>query len=225
MATSPGYDANKVERDFGSIVGTRAACPPAAPLAQPRDGRPLRAGLDVQARHGGGRARHRRSHAADGASTTAGYCTEYGKPVYNFADQSGPEQFGRVSFAAGAPALDQLRLLRRRQAARRAQDPRVRQALRHVRRSPASRRPARSSGRAVSTRRGRLFFPKHDYQVDPGRLAFGQERLGVTPLQMAMVASAIANGGVLMQPYLVEQILRPNGKVVCDARSRRRSGA
>ena len=36
----------------------------------------------------------------------------------------------------------------------------------------------------------------------------------MTPLQMAMVASTIANGGVLMQPYLVEKILRPNGKVL-----------
>ena len=26
--------------------------------------------------------------------------------------------------------------------------------------------------------RGKLFFPKQDFQVDPGRLAFGQERLG-----------------------------------------------
>jgi peptidoglycan glycosyltransferase len=62
--------------------------------------------------------------------------------------------------------------------------------------------------------RGRLFFPKQDFQVDPGRLAFGQERLAITPLQMAMVAAAIANGGVLMQPYLVELIRAPGGKVV-----------
>ena len=48
-----------------------------------------------------------------------GYCTEYGKKVSNFADQSGPEVFGRVSFATGAPALDQRRLLRDRQDARR----------------------------------------------------------------------------------------------------------
>ena len=62
--------------------------------------------------------------------------------------------------------------------------------------------------------RGKLFFPKQDFQVDPGRLAFGQERLGITPLQMAMVASAIANDGVLMQPYLVQLIRSPGGKVV-----------
>ena len=32
MATSPGYDPNVVERKFGSIVGRKAACSPAAPL-------------------------------------------------------------------------------------------------------------------------------------------------------------------------------------------------
>lgn len=40
---------------------------------------------------------------------------------------------------------------------------------------------------------------------------FGQGQLLTTPLQMAMVAAAIANDGVMMQPYLVEQITRPNG--------------
>jgi peptidoglycan glycosyltransferase len=61
---------------------------------------------------------------------------------------------------------------------------------------------------------GRLFYPKHDYQVDPGRLAFGQERLGVTPLQMAMVAAAIGNGGVVMRPYVVDRIVKPGGGVL-----------
>ena len=42
---------------------------------------------------------------------------------------------------------------------------------------------------------GKLFSPENAGQVDPGRLAFGQERLQVTPLQMAMVAAGVANGG------------------------------
>ena len=29
----------------------------------------------------------------------------------------------------------------------------------------------------------------------------------VTPLQMAMVAATVANGGVLMQPHLVEEVV------------------
>jgi peptidoglycan glycosyltransferase len=43
---------------------------------------------------------------------------------------------------------------------------------------------------------------------------FGQGQLQVTPLQMAMVAAAIANDGWMMQPYLVEKITRPDGSLV-----------
>jgi peptidoglycan glycosyltransferase len=49
--------------------------------------------------------------------------------------------------------------------------------------------------------------------VDIGRVAIGQERLQVTPLQMAMVASAVANGGRLMRPRLVDRIVRKDGRV------------
>jgi peptidoglycan glycosyltransferase len=43
---------------------------------------------------------------------------------------------------------------------------------------------------------------------------FGQGQLLITPLQMAMVAATIANDGVMMQPYLVEKITRPDGSPV-----------
>jgi peptidoglycan glycosyltransferase len=36
----------------------------------------------------------------------------------------------------------------------------------------------------------------------------------VTPLQMAEVASAVANGGVLMQPRLTSQLVNQDGQVV-----------
>jgi penicillin-binding protein A len=49
--------------------------------------------------------------------------------------------------------------------------------------------------------------------VDIGRVAIGQERLQVTPLQMAMVASAVADGGRLMKPRLVDRIVRKDGRV------------
>ena len=47
--------------------------------------------------------------------------------------------------------------------------------------------------------------------IDIGRVAIGQERLQVTPLQMAMVAAAVANGGKLMQPRLVDRVTTPDG--------------
>jgi peptidoglycan glycosyltransferase len=50
--------------------------------------------------------------------------------------------------------------------------------------------------------------------IDIGRVAIGQERLQVTPLQMAMIAAAIANGGRLMRPHLVEKVTDRDGGTV-----------
>jgi len=50
--------------------------------------------------------------------------------------------------------------------------------------------------------------------VDLARVAIGQERLAVTPLQMAMVAAAVANGGKLMKPQLWSRVVDPDGRVV-----------
>jgi peptidoglycan glycosyltransferase len=51
-------------------------------------------------------------------------------------------------------------------------------------------------------------------------MAFGQERMLVTPLQMAMVAGAIGNGGKLMEPQAVGRIVAPNRDVVFRQRPR-----
>jgi peptidoglycan glycosyltransferase len=50
--------------------------------------------------------------------------------------------------------------------------------------------------------------------VDIGRVAIGQERLQVTPLQMALVPAAIANGGSLMRPHLVAEVRDRDGRLV-----------
>lgn len=44
--------------------------------------------------------------------------------------------------------------------------------------------------------------------------AFGQGKLQVSPYHMALITSAIANNGVLMQPYLVDQITSAEGETV-----------
>ncbi len=66
MATSPGYDANQVERNYRQILRRPAACSPAARLLNRATVRPLRAGLDVQARDGRCRARHREGDSGHG---------------------------------------------------------------------------------------------------------------------------------------------------------------
>lgn len=56
--------------------------------------------------------------------------------------------------------------------------------------------------------------PATDPVFDVGRMAFGQDRLEVTPLQMAMVASTVADGGKLVAPHLLGRVLDPDGRTV-----------
>jgi penicillin-binding protein A len=49
--------------------------------------------------------------------------------------------------------------------------------------------------------------------VDLARVAIGQERLAVTPLQMAEVAAAVANEGKLMKPQIWSRVVDPDGRV------------
>jgi penicillin-binding protein A len=53
-----------------------------------------------------------------------------------------------------------------------------------------------------------------DDPVDLARVAIGQERLAVTPLQMAEVAEAVANGGRLMKPQIWSRVVDPDGRVI-----------
>jgi peptidoglycan glycosyltransferase len=47
--------------------------------------------------------------------------------------------------------------------------------------------------------------------------AFGQGELLTTPLGMALVAAAIANGGEIMRPYLVEEAVNTDGDQIYTA--------
>ncbi|HEX2104364.1 MAG TPA: penicillin-binding protein 2 [Solirubrobacteraceae bacterium] len=60
---------------------------------------------------------------------------------------------------------------------------------------------------------GRLLKPT-SRAVDVGRMAIGQDKLNVTPLQMAMVPAAVANGGRLMEPHLTDRIVDRDGRTV-----------
>ncbi|WP_217141892.1 penicillin-binding transpeptidase domain-containing protein [Streptomyces sp. AC627_RSS907] len=61
-----------------------------------------------------------------------------------------------------------------------------------------------------------------DTSVDRAQLglsSIGQYNTRATPLQMAMVAAAVANGGQVRSPYLVERTLRAGGSLVATAGS------
>jgi penicillin-binding protein A len=50
--------------------------------------------------------------------------------------------------------------------------------------------------------------------IDLARVAIGQERLAVTPLQMAEVAAAVADRGRLMKPQIWSRVIEPDGHVL-----------
>jgi len=60
------------------------------------------------------------------------------------------------------------------------------------------------------------FVPMTSRRVDVGRVAIGQGGLLATPLQMVQVASAVANGGVLMRPTLTDRIVDRDGRTTDD---------
>jgi peptidoglycan glycosyltransferase len=61
--------------------------------------------------------------------------------------------------------------------------------------------------------KGRLISPLSP-RVDVGRMAIGQDKLAVTPLQMAEVAAAVANNGKLMTPHLTDRVVDIDGRTV-----------
>ena len=65
--------------------------------------------------------------------------------------------------------------------------------------------------------KGKLLSPDSRL-IDVGRMAIGQDKLLVTPLQMAEVAATVANGGVRMTPHLTQKIIDPDGRTIDDIR-------
>jgi peptidoglycan glycosyltransferase len=73
--------------------------------------------------------------------------------------------------------------------------------------------PAGQMEASGPNRNGKI-LPMSSNRVDVGRTAIGQALLLVTPLQMATVAQTIGNGGVRMEPRLVEKVVDPDGRTV-----------
>jgi penicillin-binding protein A len=57
-------------------------------------------------------------------------------------------------------------------------------------------------------------YPPGSPREDIGRIGIGQGGLQVTPLQMAMVAAAVANGGKLMKPNFTTKVVNQDGQTV-----------
>ncbi len=212
LASSPSYDLNLVADDFDAILAQAGPCEPAAPLVNRGTAGLYSPGSTFKVITAAAALESGR-YTPETEFDDPGYCIEYGKKVSNFADQSGPQVFGRLTLAEAlqnsvnsvfceiGKELGPLAILETaRDFGFYAKPPLE---------TPADERLA--SG---LYERGGLFLPKDPNAVDPGRLAFGQERMLVTPIQMAMVAAGIGNGGVVMKPHVVERILEPDGSIL-----------
>jgi penicillin-binding protein A len=214
IASQPTYDANLVERHFDRIRATSSACHPAAPLLNRATAGLFTPGSTFKVVTAAAALDSNR-FTPDSVFTDPGYCTEYGQRVSNAASPDGPvEAFGTVNFSQGlqhsinsvfcnvGKTLGAGLILDYSKKFGFYKDPPLEV-------------PGDEKSASGLYNRGRLFFPKNPAtQVDPGRLAFGQERLSVTPLQMAMVASAVANGGELMEPSVVKRVVDSSGHTV-----------
>ncbi len=60
-------------------------------------------------------------------------------------------------------------------------------------------------------------FPTNIDEAQTALSAIGQYEVAASPLQMAMVAAGIANGGAVMKPYIVQQVRSPDLDVLDEA--------
>ena len=215
LATNPTYNPNLIEKRFG--VATRTSAPCGAPLLNRATAGKYAPGstfkmITAAAALDTGR------FTPDSHFNDPGYCEEYGKQVRNAGNPEAPETFGSVNLAFGFEhSINSVFCnVGKALGAGTVLDYAKRFGFYSL---PPIELPESERVESGLYDHGRLFDPKHpDTQVDPGRLAFGQERLAVTPLQMAMVAAAIGNHGAEMRPQIVERIVSPAGKTITHLR-------
>jgi peptidoglycan glycosyltransferase len=219
MASTPGYDPNLIEatNGYAKVQATKSPCPPepASPLLN----------RATQGLFPPGSTFKTITAAAaldDGVYNPSstfddpGYCTEYGKQVHNALDQNGPEAFGTVNLVeAYQHSINAVFCnIGKTLGSKRVLDEAKKFGFYSV---PPLEVPADARSASGLYANHKLFDPKSAAgysEVDPGRLAFGQDKMLTTPLQMALVAAAVANGGKMMQPTLIQQVKSPGGSVI-----------
>ena len=203
MASAPTYDPNLVERNFAAITRRRGPCRPLVHRATQGLYAPGSTFKVVTA----SAALDSRRFELGSTFYDPGYCVEYGDRVNNY-DTTRP--FGTVNLLQAMQYS--INSVFCNIGIRMTALP----IVEYMERFGFYGLPPLDTPNEERTPSGlykgdRLFKPKDPNEVDPGRLAFGQERLGVTPLQMAMVAATIANDGAVMRPQLVERVKGPGG--------------
>lgn len=76
--------------------------------------------------------------------------------------------------------------------------------------------PGESPGNIPTPAWKRRRYRERWYGGDTANMAIGQGYVAATPLQMALVACAVANEGVVMRPHLLKERRDPQGRVVAQ---------
>ena len=215
LASQPTYDPNLVEKHFNLIKAPGAPCRPAAPLLNRATAGLLTPGSSFKVVTAAAALDSNR-FTPESTFEDPGYCVEYGKRVSNAGnpDQNGPEAFGTVTLAQGLQhSINSVFCnVGKSLGAGLILDYSKRFGFY---KDPPLDTPDDEKAPSGLYDHGKLYFPRHpETQVDPGRLAFGQERLSVTPLQMAMVAATVADGGELMEPQVLDRVVNHSGHTI-----------
>jgi len=216
MASSPGYDPNKIESNAGyaSILHSPNACPGSSSALWNRATQGLYPPGSTFKTVTAAAALDDGVYTADSQFYDPGYCTEYGQKISNALnpDQTA-ESYGHVNLVqAYQHSINAVFCnIGQKLGAKRIVDEMKKFGF-------YSQPPIELPSDTVSPS-GELNLKTHKFfsdagLMDPGRLAFGQDKLVVTPLQMALVASAVANNGVIMVPHLVKKVTAPGGGTV-----------
>jgi len=216
MASSPTYDPNKIEspNGYASILHSPSACPGSSSALLNRATQGLFVPGSTFKTVTAAAALDSGKFKQDSRFDDPGYCTEYGKQISNALnpDQTA-ESYGNVDFLAAyehsinavfcniGKSLGAKTVLDEAKKFGFYSKPPIELPSNEV--APSG---------LYNLQKGALYDnPKI---VDPGRLAFGQEHLLATPLQMALVAAAVANNGTIMTPHLVKKVTAPGGGTV-----------
>ena len=215
MASSPSFDPNLVEENLDRIERIQADCRPAAPLVNRASSGLFVPGSTFKVVTAAA-ALESRKYTPDSSFYDPGYCTVYGKRVNNF-DTSSP--FGTVDLeSALVNSVNSVFCnIGTKLGAKRILDTAKQFGFYEL---PPLETPADERSASGLYRNRKLFYPADDADVDAGRMAFGQERMLVTPLQMAMLAGAIGVGGRVLEPQAVDRIVGPGGRVILRQRPR-----
>jgi len=209
MASTPGFDPNLVEKSYDDISKVTANCTPASPLLNRATDGLFVPGSTFKVITASA-ALESRKYGPESGFVDPGYCTVYGKRVNNF-DTTRPYGAIDLTNALANSVNSVFCKIGLKLGARYILD--IAKRFGFYERPPLE-TPIDERLPSGLYRNGQLYYPKIDSDVDAGRMAFGQERMLVTPLQMAMVAGAIGFGGKLMEPHVVDRIVAPGGKVI-----------